>query len=85
MAKTCIDQLTRSEATRLDQVVETVMKHRMCPSIYRGKILKRFGRTVYSVPLGRRKRILFERSCRGYSLKAVLTHEQYNRFITQKR
>ncbi len=84
MAQSCIKWLVQSESDKLDEIVEAITVQGQCPCRYRGKRLKRFGRTIYSVPLGRRKRILFERSHAGFSLKAVLTHEQYNRFIAKK-
>jgi hypothetical protein len=85
MDQSCIRQLTRSESEKFQEIVYGVTRGKQNPSSYRGKLLKRFGRTIYSVPLGLRKRILFESSCAGFTLKAVLTHEKYNRFITQKR
>lgn len=51
----------------------------------RGKRLQRFERTIYSVPLGRRKRILFLRDRREFGLMKVLTHKKYNQFIANKR
>jgi hypothetical protein len=85
MTKTCIRQLTVSERQKFEATVDAVTEKRICPSKFKGKWLKRFGRTTYSVPLGRRKRILFERDRRGFALMTALTHEQYNRFITKKR
>lgn len=72
--------LTRSEAKRLERTVEAIVSGSCHPASFGGKVLTRMN-GVISVPLGRRKRILFERFDKKYKLLQVVTHERYNQLL----
>ncbi|WP_425499843.1 hypothetical protein [Cerasicoccus fimbriatus] len=75
-------QLTQSETRRLNYIIESVVSGSRHPATFKGKALQRMKNTV-SVPLGRNKRILFERSENKYRFLQVVTHERYNQIIAR--
>jgi hypothetical protein len=77
-------QLNQSEVTRYAHITHAVELDQEHPAEFGGKSVKRL-KGIYSIPLGRRKRILVKRRQAGFTVERVVTHEAYNQIIAKRR